>query len=650
MTTPPPDRATAARLCALLALERLSPDLLSAVVADGAVVQKLGIHAVARPLEFGQGYTVGRDELFAAFEQAADGKVPTVQVAHNGATIDATVSIVSDGAALVEAATIRARFDHAALWAQDRERREQALVQSLQIHTLCQALIARLEALVLTDSPTFESFRQATDILNTSPEVFAAMLEPKLVTGKIQQTDLVPDDPRYWDNLTAEWRISSTLADYIEGELRQEREARYGRFPSLAKAGFALQFVGQELVPHEWLGQWGRDEVFGFVELLGGYEDHNSLVAGFEVCASQLTRDPRLVAVGEHLLDRLFGDFEMLLNTCRRFAAAFVLATVRLARQEGTRTRPVFWRRLAAATHAALVARTLGRGQFGTEELFDWAMEVSGEYFMLSVYREMGTSPRWQPEWIEPDSLAADAFGRILQAANALAVGSAPPTWLEKISRAQQWFEHRSLISRAYLPSLTQGERPISIPAVAEVLRVRAEELYRELCAQPTAQALIRFADITELTGIPPAYCEGIALAFSKIFAIDELEKEWVQSALAVSARMALTSQNPALAELVGEMILKVATRNIETIGVFGTVIRLLECAAADPNSGPALSKMARRMESLALTQPAGAAQSTLFATLRKLQRLDGDQAPLWARAANTAKLGILSREILKGT
>lgn len=643
----PPEKATAARLSALLALDRLPPDLLSAVVADGAIAQKLGIGLTSRPLEFGQAYTVGRDELFAAFAEAADGRVATVSISMGGSPAEAAVSIGADGAALVETPTAKVQFAHAALWTPDAERRRHVLAQALQTNSLTQTAITQLHSLLLTGVPNFENFRQATDLLNASPEMFAASLESKLVTGKLQEKDLVPDDPRYWDNLTAEWKDSPTLANFIQGELRLEREARHARTPTLAKVALGLQFTGQELVPHEWLAQWSSDEVVDFVELLSGCEDHVSLAAGFEICARQLTRDLRLVTLGEQLLDRLFGDPERLLNRCQRFAAGFVLATARLARQESTRARPVFWRRSAAAAHAALVARSLGHEHFGGEELFDWAMQVRGEYFILSVYLEMGNSPRWQPEWIEPDSLVADAFGRIQQAANALGPESVPAAWLDKIARAEQWMGDRELISRSWLASPTQGERPAIAHQAPEPLKLRADELYRELCAHPTARNLIGLANITELTGVPADYADAIRQALGYMFADNALEKEWVQPTLAVSARMAVMSRNGALAELVSELGLKAAARDIDTLGVFETVLRLLECVAADADTGLALSKMARWLESLALTLAPGAAHDRLFATLRKLQRLDDDQAPLWARATNIAKLGISPRTIL---
>jgi hypothetical protein len=539
------------------------------------------------------------------------------------------------------------QFAHAALWNPDPERRRAALAGELQRHTLSQSSIAQLNALVLTEAAqSHESFQKATEILNSSPEIFAAMLDSKLPGGRMTEGDLLPEDPRYWDNITAEWQGSHTLVEFIGTELRAEREAHRAAHPQLADASLSLQFTGQELVPHDRLAEWHVDEVIRLVEFLRCCDDHVSLAAGFEICAQQLTRDARFDFLGEQLLDRLFADPDILLARCQRFAAAFVLATARLALHEHTRSRPVFWRRSAAATHAALVARILGRGHFGGEELLNWAMERRGEDFLLSVYRELRESPRWQPEWLDPESLVADAFGRIQQAAQRLSPQEVPAAWQERIARTQQWLDERGLSARTWLPSPTQGDRFAQEPVIPQVLTDRAEAQCRELAAHPTAENLLSLSHTTELAGVPAGCAEGIRQALGRIFADDDIKKELVQPVLAVSARMALMSSDAELAEFAADILLKRAVQSIDGLGVFEVVLRLLQCSAADPDTGRALDRSARKFESLALTLPPVTAQDRLFGTLRKLQRLDDGQAPLWARAANIAKLGISPRTV----
>jgi hypothetical protein len=91
MTTPPPDKATIARLSALFALEKLSPDLLSVVIADGALVRQLNLTATVQPLQLGPDSTVGRDDLFTAFAAAAEGRSAKVAILQASKPGEATV-------------------------------------------------------------------------------------------------------------------------------------------------------------------------------------------------------------------------------------------------------------------------------------------------------------------------------------------------------------------------------------------------------------------------------------------------------------------------------------------------------------------------------------------------------------------------------
>jgi len=79
-------------------------------------------------------------------------------------------------------------------------------------------------------------------------------------------------------------------------------------------------------------------------------------------------------------------------------------------------------------------------------------------------------------------------------------------------------------------------------------------------------------------------------------------------------------------------------------------IVRLLQCAAAEPEGVVALDRLAHRLERLALAWPPGEVHDILFGCIRKLQHLDDAQAPLWGRAANIAKLGISPRNTSAAT
>jgi hypothetical protein len=231
-------------------------------------------------------------------------------------------------------------------------------------------------------------------------------------------------------------------------------------------------------------------------------EDQYNLVGAFELCALNVARDSRLVEIGDTLLDRLFSDTAHLLRRCAVFGAVFVLSTVRLATHALTRDRPVYWRRFAAATHAALICRAFGK-EGPSAEIFDWAIRMRQDYYILSVYGEMRDSPRWQPEWLEPQSLAADTYGRAMQVLQRIPEAELPPSWGDRLMETTNWINELELMRRAYLPSLTQGERFVEQPTMPDEIKAYFEECFLELKADPTPNNLIRFANMVEVAGVP---------------------------------------------------------------------------------------------------------------------------------------------------
>jgi hypothetical protein len=92
------------------------------------------------------------------------------------------------------------------------------------------------------------------------------------------------------------------------------------------------------------------------------YTDPLAHTGAFDLCAACALEDSRFEELGEALLERLLADPKRLHRELTTYATAFVIAGAYLAEHETLRKQPVFWRRLAAASHASLVARVLGQG------------------------------------------------------------------------------------------------------------------------------------------------------------------------------------------------------------------------------------------------------------------------------------------------
>jgi hypothetical protein len=630
-----------ALLRVLFALQRVPPDLASAMLTDEKLIGRFEIPASPRRLKLSDTATVERDALLAAFRAAIVAGEAQVLIRDGRDTVTAVVRIVEEGTGVLEAGNVRTKFAHVGLWHEDAIRRSDLLAAILRKRTVESQSRRELQELVNSSQFRPETLVKVSELLSATPEEFVLRLH-RLTQERSQfhEEDFLPEDPRHWDNLTAVPTRSKTFLQYINDELRAERVDRLSANAAVAFEMLSLQFVAQESVPHDWFELQSKDDVLRCMEAALNFEDHSSLAGAFEICARNFAADARLVLIGDRLLDKLFSDKPRLLQRCALFGAVFILSTVRLAMHARTRDRPIYWRRFNAATHASLVVRAFGETG-PSEEIFDWAMKMRQDYYILSVYAEMGESPRWQPEWIEPTSLAADTYGRAVQILQRIPESELPASWADRLTEVGQWINEIEMTRRAYLPSLTQGERPVEQPTLSPDLQAHLEDAFLMVKTDPTPDNLMRLANMIELGGVLPEGSDALAESVKRVLADVGLNLEMSGPILAVSARVAVLGRDANLAELVADHIMQLARTSPDDVRIFNSLVRLVECAAAD--SDPARSRnLAGRVENFAGLLPAGDAALRLMVALRCLRRAHVSLAPVLGRAENIAKLATL--------
>jgi hypothetical protein len=627
------------RLRVLFALQAVPPRLISDVLADGTIVARFQIPAT-RPIKLSDTRTISRADLFGAFAAAAAGDAPVVSVREGMSSVEGSVRIEADGSAVLEVPNHRWRFAYAGLMAQDPEQRRKILLQALDSHTLGLSSRERLWTIVAQAPFTEDAFVEATEILASSPESFAREFKERLSTREVGESDLLPEDPRHWDNLSAAIVRSQTLAEFIGSELAEERAARLTGEPASGLRMIALTFAAPELVPHQQLATLGADALLRAVEALVQVDDHFALVGAFEICARWAPNDARFVPVAEQALQRLFGDIEQLRVRCTMFAVAFMLATARLALHSTTRAQPVFWRRLCAASHASLIVRTNRGSTVDRKGLFQWASRIRGREFLLSAYQDMATEARWRPEWLDSGILVADAFGRVISASPQVSKGDMPSSWAEKIAAAKAWIDEQGLWFPAQYPSVLQGA--LAPPTPDEDLKDRITDVVRRLLDEPTATNLARLTPFVEILGAPPGATDGVRKSLLEIQrGTKGFEDDTIQTALSTAARTAVLARDVSLAEVVANTCFDKARSLASTDRIPEAVLRLLECAAADADRKRARATLANRLERLAFMIPVGPFALELTAMLEILQRLDPDLAPLLGRAIHAARLAV---------
>src|SRR5262245_48675393 len=123
-----------ARARAIFALQQLPANLRSAVLADGNIASHfdIGIDSPVRLLD----KTVNREQLFAPFREAADGKVPAPLLDLSGTKVEAFIEIDNAGDGSVRIGNTNIRFPQAGLLASEATQRQAYADRMLADYTL----------------------------------------------------------------------------------------------------------------------------------------------------------------------------------------------------------------------------------------------------------------------------------------------------------------------------------------------------------------------------------------------------------------------------------------------------------------------------------------------------------------------------------
>jgi hypothetical protein len=642
MAEPEPDLA---RLRPLFLLEKLSQRLRSDVLADGSIISTCGLTA-KRPAHLTDDIVVIRDELFAAFRDAPDAPV-AYQLHHpDGAPVDAAISVNEDGSGTVEIADRRMRFSWVTLLSSDVDRRLARLDEFLHRYPLSDDDASSLRALVARADYSDDDFLAAATMLESSPEFFTERLVDKLRRqegeNRIVPVDVLPDDDRYWNHLVTPSDKSATLADYIGKELHAAWRAGLETDPVRALHAFAITFAAPELVPRSLLQGLSADAAAAAIEAVSKLKDPFSLAGAFEICADRADEDQRFVALGDRLLDHLFGDMPRLTGACAFFGAIFVITTAHFATHETLQRRPVFWRRLAAAAHASLVVRICGGKGIDPNQMISWAMRLFGDAYFLSVVSDFVFEPQWRPEWILPKILVADVFGRVVPTWHRLPQDAAPPSWKEQIERVYAWVLQEKIGAFAQYPSVLQGTRRAHRPPLAEFQVIpQVADAFRDLANDPSVNALLSISPFIEAFGFPNGATGDVEKVLASIRTGPSNEdEETTILALSVLAHIAVLTENAALADGISEVCLERARLTESQGAIFEIVCRLIECTAVIKDRAEAGRTLASRLEILAFIVPASRAAEGLASTIEMLRRIQPELAPLLGRAHAAARLG----------
>ena len=375
----------------------------------------------------------------------------------NDKPLDVLITFDSTGRAQVKVKGGNYGFDYAGLLTSDRKQRIKYLDGYLRGRTLAKQHSDQLRSKVQAATLSDDEFLSIIEVLSTTPESFVRTVRAKVATRDLTNSDILPDDLKYWDNLIAPWSQSGSLDEFLADECKSERARLIRDNRARAFDTISLSFCAPALVPIDAFKDLSPDELLQMLERAAWLPDHFGVTGAFEICADGLARDSRLESVGLKLLDQLFSDMDQLKSRCAFYGGVFTLALARLAQHQTLSQKPPFWRRVTASAHASLVIRACGSDN--ADKFFKWAIEHSGKPFLFSVLLEGDREPRWRPEWLTTRHLVADAFGRVDAAVTKIPEEGRPKAWLERIDKAREWIVAQGVELFCILPAIGESAR-----------------------------------------------------------------------------------------------------------------------------------------------------------------------------------------------
>jgi hypothetical protein len=637
----PPDH-----LRVLFALGRLSDELRSALLADGDVLSQYSLTAT-RPLRLSEQIVVSQEALFDAFVKAFRQPKVDLPVELEGKTSLAEVGLQPSGSGYLKVGNHTWEFKNAVLLNPNRDSRTVALRKVTAEVTLGPAQLAELTRLVTQDRISHDDFLDAAKILETAPEHLANKLHGLLDQPKVKlgPEDLVPDDISYWDNIVPPVSQSKAMVEYINNELRVAEKEFATRNKDLMFTWRSRLFGSPESVPHEVMDSWEAGDVESVIRSSLERGGHFVLTGAFELCVRRFKNDDTFVELGSLVLDALVGDIEKLKRHCEAFATGFVLTTSYLAVHEWTRERPVFWRRLAAMAHAELVSQAFWNSPVSTDKIFTWALEQRWREFMLSVKSDMYDEPRWMPEWIAPEYLAADVYGRLGGALASISPLVPPEPWRLAVETLGNWIREKKLGLQTAFPSLLQGALPSASDLVlAGDLRKMMDDHYRQLATELSAESVVRVLQWVETIGVRPESIDDVHAAVLAIrSSAPSLDGVLVKEALSAAARIAVLGKSEKLASAVADALLNFARGSLTVVSATEVVLLLVECSAAKTDRTEAWKSLGVQLEQLAFLLPIGEQSEALAEMVDRLRMLSDEANLVVARAMHSATLAAMA-------
>lgn len=532
-------------------LQLMPPLVRHDLLADRSLARRFGVKT-ERIIAFGgAGISFHRSSLFAAVRRAATQPARTVTIVDQSGTSWAIATSTNRGTPSVILRADR-RLVHAApliLVTHNKRARSRFAAVEIATHNLPKREAAQWRALVgkrpLKDD---ELDKFVSDCVNT-PVGMHASIRQLLSAPKIAVEDLVPKSEVYYERLVGRVDGQQSVIEYIDQILpshiaslitgRKREGLRWalllGAHPQVADV---IDKVGVPTPSARETLKWAATaDVFSRATLFELFlrPRFSKRPIGSEIRA--------LLAIfcGTGKAER-YDQFELA-------SIAFTVVYGEFARCGLLVEKPVFWRRLAALAHSALIVRSVMAEEKDLKKFIDWMKGTRPITFTLQCSAELRSDPRWLPHFVFAHQLKQECYGRVLARA----------TVNESVAKAFRM--HKALLGSqpnsvksqvepllGGLPGPLEGNVPPRDPIPAELLRAIRTRLAD---SSPSISSFGQLLNIALLVQIPQDVADAAAAALKRAqHRIDtEGRPEQLYSCLLGLASVAAVTRSRALAE-----------------------------------------------------------------------------------------------------
>jgi hypothetical protein len=394
---------------------------------------------------------VEQKSFFKCVSGALAGKRSSQLTLANGSRSTVKTSVDQAGAVTIELDGHGMRFLEAGVLDTAPRKRAASLARLLKERPLLPKEEKDWQKTLRFGIPRDDDFVRLAEALRVTPETFAAALsKPQNLGGH----NMVPSEPKYFERLVGPIPDGVSLGQYVKGDLALFQQSMLKK-GDVGLRRLAFSGVSTQVLP---LGAVASIPLAEIERLLGAC-DPFSLLFGFELCVEKYRGgDRRALVLGRRFLERLFKDKRWLKKRCEVFSACVIISSVRLRALANQNNASLYWQRLASFAHAGVVTNALSNIK-NTADFLKWALDgFSGAYTWHAV-PDIREEPRWDSEWVSPDSLKAELVGRCFNAIGRLGKRKGPASWQSILSAAWKQVEPKLSV---IFPGPLDGFTPIS--------------------------------------------------------------------------------------------------------------------------------------------------------------------------------------------